>query len=69
MKIPEKVHIDDFGSGFSHGWHTEHSYEKDIIKTQKLIKRIEDYETFIFLDICHRHNLCGVMLYTNVFYV
>ena len=35
MKIPEKVHIDDFGSGFSHGWHTEHSYEKAIIKTQK----------------------------------
>lgn len=35
MKIPEKVHIDDFGSGFSNGWHTEHSYEKGIIKTQK----------------------------------
>ena len=30
MKAPEKVYIDDFGSGFSHGWHTEHSYEKDI---------------------------------------
>jgi hypothetical protein len=30
MKAPEKVYIDDFGSGFSHGWHTERSYEKDI---------------------------------------
>ena len=30
MKAPEKVYIDDFGSGFSHGWHTEHSYERDI---------------------------------------
>ena len=30
MKTPEKVYIDNFGSGFSHGWHTEHSYEKDI---------------------------------------
>ena len=29
-EVPEKVYIDDFGSGFSHGWHTEHSYEKDI---------------------------------------
>jgi hypothetical protein len=27
MKIPEKVYIDDFGSGFSHGWHTEHCYK------------------------------------------
>jgi len=30
MEAPEKVYIDDYGSGFSHGWHTEHSYEKDI---------------------------------------
>lgn len=30
MKAPEKVYIDDFGSGFSHGWHTEHCYESDI---------------------------------------
>ena len=30
MEAPEKVYIDDFGSGFSHGWHTDHSYEKDI---------------------------------------
>lgn len=30
FELPEKVYIDDFGSGFSHGWHTEHSYEKDI---------------------------------------
>lgn len=35
MKAPEKVYIDDFGSGFSHGWHTEHSYEKDIEYVRK----------------------------------
>ena len=35
MKIPKKVYIDDFGSGFSHGWHTEHSYEKDIEYVRK----------------------------------
>ena len=35
MKVPEKVYIDDFGSGFSHGWHTEHSYEKDIEYVRK----------------------------------
>ena len=30
MTLPKKVYIDDFGSGFSHGWHTEHCYESDI---------------------------------------
>ena len=35
MKAPEKVYIDDFGSGFSHGWHTEHSYENDIEYVRK----------------------------------
>ena len=35
MEAPEKVYIDDFGSGFSHGWHTEHSYEKDIEYVRK----------------------------------
>ena len=41
MKIPEKVYIDDFGSGFSHGWHTEHSYERDIeyIRTDAFIDK------------------------------
>jgi hypothetical protein len=35
MEAPKKVYIDDFGSGFSHGWHTEHSYEKDIEYVRK----------------------------------
>ena len=35
MKVPEKIYIDDFGSGFSHGWHTEHSYENDIEYVRK----------------------------------
>ena len=41
MKAPEKVYIDDFGSGFSHGWHTEHSYERDIeyIRTDAFIDK------------------------------
>ena len=49
MEAPEKVYIDDFGSGFSHGWHTEHSYEKDIeyirkdIFIEKACKFFEPY--------------------------
>ncbi len=41
MEAPEKVYIDNFGSGFSHGWHTEHSYEKDIeyIRTDAFIEK------------------------------
>lgn len=41
MKAPEKVYIDDFGSGFSHGWHTEHSYENDIeyVRTDAFIEK------------------------------
>ena len=41
MKAPEKVYIDDFGSGFSHGWHTEHSYENDIefVRKEVFIKK------------------------------
>lgn len=45
MKIPEKVYIDDFGSGFSHGWHTEHSYEKDIeyVRKDVFIKKADEF--------------------------
>lgn len=45
MKIPEKVYIDDFGSGFSHGWHTEHSYEKDIeyVRKDVFIKKVDEF--------------------------
>lgn len=55
MKIPEKVYIDDFGSGFSHGWHTEHSYEKDIEyirkdafieKALKFMEKIDDVDEY-----------------------
>jgi len=43
--LPEKVYIDDFGSGFSHGWHTEHSYEKDIeyIRKDVFIEKVLKY--------------------------
>ena len=45
MKIPEKVYIDDFDSGFSHGWHTEHSYEKDIeyVRKDVFIKKVDEF--------------------------
>ena len=45
MKLPEKVYIDDFGSGFSHGWHTEHSYEKDIeyVRKDVFIKKVDEF--------------------------
>lgn len=49
MEAPKKVYIDDFGSGFSHGWHTEHSYEKDIeyIRKDAFIEKARE-----FLDGC-----------------
>ena len=51
MKAPEKVYIDDFGSGFSHGWHTEHCYEKDIEYVRKDVF-IEKAYDFIHRKIC-----------------
>jgi hypothetical protein len=49
---PEKVYIDDYGSGFSHGWHTEHSYEKDIeyIRKDAFIEKVLKFldENFFF---------------------
>ena len=57
MKAPEKVYIDDFGSGFSHGWHTEHSYERDIeyIRTDIFIEKVCEFikERFSFEDSWH----------------
>ena len=65
MKAPEKVYIDDFGSGFSHGWHTEHSYERDIeyvrkdafidkacVKLKKLM-----YDNLMFQGRLHREEI------------
>ena len=45
MEAPEKVYIDDFGSGFSHGWHTEHLYEKDIeyIRNDAFIEKVSTW--------------------------
>ena len=50
MKAPEKVYIDDFGSGFSHGWHTEHSYENDIEYVRK-DAFIEKAEKWLYLQL------------------
>ena len=70
MEAPEKVYIDDFGSGFSHGWHTEHSYEKDIEyvrkdafieKTEKFFTEkfeVEDYNDNIDVDGSPIFNYC-----------
>ena len=65
MEAPEKVYIDDFGSGFSHGWHTEHSYERDIeyvrkdafiekacVKLKKLM-----YDNLMFQGRLHREEV------------
>ena len=45
MEAPKKVYIDDFGSGFSHGWHTEHSYENDIeyVRKDSFIEKAEKW--------------------------
>lgn len=50
MKVPEKVYIDDFGSGFSHGWHTEHSYEKDIeyIRKDVFMEKADEFISTFF---------------------
>lgn len=50
MKAPEKVYIDDFGSGFSHGWHTEHSYEKDIeyIRKDAFMEKADEFISTFF---------------------
>lgn len=52
METPEKVYIDDFGSGFSHGWHTEHSYEKDIeyIRKDTFIEKVTNYLNYMLYD-------------------
>ena len=65
MEAPKKVYIDDFGSGFSHGWHTEHSYERDIeyvrkdafikkacVKLKKLM-----YDNLMFQGRLHREEV------------
>ena len=65
MEAPKKVYIDNFGSGFSHGWHTEHSYEKDIeytrndafiekacVKLKKLM-----YDNLMFQGRLHREEV------------
>ena len=45
MEAPKKVYIDDFGSGFSHGWHTEHSYERDIeyVRKDAFIEKVVNF--------------------------
>lgn len=57
MDAPKKVYIDDFGSGFSHGWHTEHSYERDIeyVRKDAFIKKACEFikERFSFEDSWH----------------
>jgi len=65
MEAPKKVYIDDFGSGFSHGWHTEHSYEKDIEYVRKdafieeACEKLEKcmYDNLMFQGRLHREEV------------
>ena len=65
MEAPEKVYIDNFGSGFSHGWHTEHSYEKDIeyIRKDAFIEKACEklkkcmYDNLMFQGRLHREEV------------
>ena len=52
-KVPEKVYIDNFGSGFSHGWHTEHSYEKDIeyVRKDAFIEKVINFLNYKLDDV------------------
>lgn len=46
MKVnaPKKIYIDDFGTEFSHDWHTEHCYETSIeyIRTDVVYNWLEN---------------------------
>ena len=52
-EAPEKVYIDSFGSGFSHGWHTEHCYEKDIeyIRKDSFIEKVINFLNYKLDDV------------------
>lgn len=58
FELPEKVYIDDFGSGFSHGWHTEHSYENDIeyVRKDVFIKKFEKWIKHMYSETDYRFN-------------
>ena len=53
FESPEKIYIDDFGSGFSHDWHTEHSYEKDIeyIRKDVIIEKVVNFLNYKLNDV------------------
>ena len=51
MKAPEKIYLDSYGSGFSHGFHTNKLNDNDIeyIRTDAFIEKSYD---FIRRKIC-----------------
>jgi 3-hydroxy-3-methylglutaryl CoA synthase len=51
MKAPEKIYLDSYGSGFSHGFHTNKLNDNDIeyVRTDAFIEKSYD---FIRRKIC-----------------
>ena len=51
MKAPEKIYLDSYGSGFSHGFHTNKLNDNDVeyVRTDAFIEKSYD---FIRRKIC-----------------
>lgn len=58
MKAPEKIYLDSYGSGFSHGFHTNKLNDNDIeyTRTDAFIEKAEDFI---------RRKICGYIVHYN----
>ena len=58
MEAPEKIYLDSYGSGFSHGFHTNKLYDNDIeyIHIDAFIEKVSEFiEQNItdYIDVTH----------------
>lgn len=63
MKAPEKIYLDSYGSGFSHGFHTNKLNDNDIeyTRTDIITKKIEDW----FADVENGIVITDVKLFSE----
>ena len=65
MEAPEKIYLDSYGSGFSHGFHTNKLYDNDIeyISTDAFIEKVcvklkkLMYDNLMFQGRLHREEV------------
>ena len=65
MEAPEKIYLDNYGSGFSHGFHTNKLYDNDIeyISTDAFIEKVcvklkkLMYDNLMFQGRLHREEI------------